>query len=281
MSGTVSTLKANNIGFAYSRTAHATGCHVLRDVSFDARLGECWGIIGPNGAGKSTLLRILAGLLQPTAGGVSLNGTALHRITPKARARQLAYLPQRFECDPSLSAEQVVLLGRYPFRSLGLFESAADYEIARAAMQRTDTLAFADRPIGSLSGGETQRVHLAAVLAQQPQIILLDEPTTALDWKHQLAIFDVIRTSAAEGKLVIVVTHDLNLAARYCDRLLLIHAGQVAAIGSADDVLTPEILTPVYNVAVAQTDSRNAPSMLYPVAPTTSATATIQNESHT
>jgi len=272
------TVSVTNIGFAYSRTAHATGCHVLRDISFDARLGECWGIIGPNGAGKSTLLRILAGLLQPTAGGVSLNGSPLNRIAPKARAQQLAYLPQRFECDPSLSAEQVVLLGRYPFRSLGLFESAADYEIARAAMQRTDTLAFANRPIGSLSGGEAQRVHLAAVLAQQPEIILLDEPTTALDWKHQLAIFEVIHSSAAEGKLVIVVTHDLNLAARYCNRLLLLHAGQVAATGNAHDVLTPDILTPVYNVAVAQTDNRNAPTMLYPVAQTT---PPLRNEAHT
>jgi len=280
MSAPVYTIQASNIGFAYGRSAYNSGCHVLRDVGFDASLGECWGIIGPNGAGKSTLLRILAGLLQPTAGTVSLQGTPLHRIAPKARAQQLAYLPQRFECDPSLSAEQVVLLGRYPFRSLGLFESAADYEIARAAMQRTDTLPFSNRPIGSLSGGEAQRVHLAAVLAQQPQIILLDEPTTALDWKHQLAIFEVIRSSAADGKLVVVVTHDLNLAARFCDRLLLLHAGQVAASGSAADVLTPKILTPVYNVDVAQTGNRDAPPMLYPIAAVSASTSVAQSEAH-
>ena len=271
MSAPVS-LSVRSVSFAYKRTARASGCYVLRDVSFAAAAGQCWGIIGPNGAGKSTLLRIIAGLLAPTDGDVLLGDQPIGRISPRQRAQQLAYLPQRFDCDPSLSVEQVVLLGRYPFRSLGLFESATDYEIARAAMQRTDTLAFAQRPIGSLSGGETQRVHLAALLAQAPQVVLLDEPTTALDWKHQLAIFDVIRGTATDGKLAIVVTHDLNLAARFCDRLLLLQAGQVAAAGTTQDVLQPDILTRVYNVQVGAATTGQATALLYPVANTNEGT---------
>ncbi|HPF39837.1 MAG TPA: ABC transporter ATP-binding protein [Phycisphaerae bacterium] len=227
----------------------------LIDVSLSASAGACWGIVGPNGAGKSTLLRMLAGLARPADGAVSLDGVSLSGMSAVERARRIAYLPQRVPVTPGMTAGQVVLLGRYPHRGFGLFESAQDIAIARDAMTLTETIGFIDRSVASLSGGEAQRVHLAAAIAQAPDILLLDEPTTALDWRHQIAIFDILRRMADERRVaVVVVTHDLNLAGRYCDGVLLMRGGRVVCSGPTIDVLRPEVLSPVFEVSVRAID---------------------------
>lgn len=225
----------------------------LRDISLTVAAGQCWGILGPNGAGKSTLLRLLAGLLTPHAGAIRLLGTALGGQSARGRARVVSFLPQNPPRDVDLSARQIVLMGRYPHRALGIFESAEDHRIAGRAMSRTETAAFSDRSLASLSGGEAQRVHIAAALAQQPRLLLLDEPTNALDLYHQLLILRTVRGLTDAGDMAaVVVTHDLNLAARFCTHALLLDDGRAVAIGRPDEVLTPARLEGVYGVSIRQ-----------------------------
>lgn len=223
----------------------------LQPVSAEFRAGECWGIIGPNGAGKSTLLRLMAGLRSPTGGCVLFDGVDLRGVGPRERARRIALLPQQPDSDFSLPVSDVVLLGRFPHRRFGLFESSADREIAKRAMEMTRTQAFAGRRLSTLSGGEAQRVHLAAALAQEPAMLLLDEPTASLDWQHELAIFSLIRDIADQSRtLVVVVTHDLNFALQFCTHVLLLDDGRCVAQGAPDTVLTPAQIERVYHVRV-------------------------------
>jgi iron complex transport system ATP-binding protein len=224
----------------------------LGPVSLSVQPGDTWAIIGPNGAGKSTLLRLMAGLLPPNSGAIEWSGTSLAKLSPRTRAQTIAFLPQRSPTDFDLTVREVVLMGRFPHRSLGLFESANDQRIADEAMQTTAVSPLADRLLSTLSGGEAQRVHLAAALAQKPKLLLLDEPTASLDLEHQLSIFELLRRIARErGVAVVVVTHDVNLAARYCDHVLLLDDGRVAAVGSPREVITPAVLEPVYRVGLA------------------------------
>jgi len=221
----------------------------LGPITLSVARGECWAIVGPNGAGKSTLLRLMAGLYKPHAGKISLGGAALDEMPGRLRARRMAFLPQNPPTHLDLSVRDIVLMGRFPHRSLGLFDSAEDYRIADRAMAITRTLGFADRPMATLSGGEAQRVHVAAALAQEPQIVLLDEPTASLDIQHQLAIFQILGDRASsDGLAVVVVTHDVNLAAQFCSHVLLLHEGRTVATGPPAEVLTPEVLGPVYGV---------------------------------
>ncbi len=217
------------------------------DLSVDK--GDCWAIVGPNGAGKSTLLRLIAGLCRPAIGRAIFEGNDLAQMTPRARAQAIAFVPQHPPTDFDLSVRDIVLMGRFPHRSMGLFESASDYRIADLALEVTETAAFADRPIATLSGGEAQRVHVAAALTQQPRLLLLDEPTASLDLQHQLAIFEILRRRACDtGLSVVVVTHDVNLASHFCSHVLLLHAGKPVAVGPPGEVLTPDILGRVYGV---------------------------------
>ena len=217
----------------------------------DCRIGagQCWAIVGPNGAGKSTLLRLMAGLYKPTSGEIRVCGTSIARLSGRLRAQRVAFVPQHPPSDLDTSARDVVLMGRFPHRSLGLFESVADYEIAERAMKLTATLEFADRPLATLSGGEAQRVHIASAIAQEARILLLDEPTASLDIQHQLSIFRILTDRAHhEGLAVVVVTHDVNLAAQFCSHVLLLHEGRVVASGAPREVITPDVLNPVYGV---------------------------------
>lgn len=233
----------------------------LGPISLRIGRGECWAIVGPNGAGKSTLLRLLAGLLKPRSGEIEFEGKPLGRLTARDRARRIAFLPQQMSGDLDFRVDDLVLMGRYPHRSLALFESAEDHRIAEQAMARTQTLAFADRLITTLSGGEAQRVHLAAALAQQPALLLLDEPTASLDLQHQLAVFDILRGQAVGGgPTVVVVTHDVNLAARFCTHVLLLNDGKAVASGPPGDVLTPAVLEPVYGVTLTALAFPNDPA---------------------
>lgn len=221
----------------------------LKPVSVEMRAGECWGVVGPNGAGKSTLLRIAAGLRSPGGGRVLLDNRPLASMPPIERARAIAFLPQNPPADLPLPVGDVVLMGRFPHRRMGLFEDAADRKVAEDVMRLTHTSAFAARALSTLSGGEAQRVHLAAALAQKPRVLLLDEPTASLDLRHQLAIFSLLRDLARrEGLLVVIVTHDLNLAAGFCSHVLLLDDGRSIAAGTPAEVMTPDVLEPVYGV---------------------------------
>ena len=234
------------------RFGYATRPDFLGPITVSVRSGECWAIVGPNGAGKSTLLRLMAGLCNPHAGRVSVDRKSLSNVSDRDRARRLAFVPQHPPADLDFSVRDIVLMGRFPHRSLGLFESAEDYDIADRAMDTTGTLGFADRRMATLSGGESQRVHIAAALAQEPRLLLLDEPTASLDLQHQLAIPQILRDRAgSDGLAVVVVTHDVNLAARFCSHVLLLHEGRTVAVGPPAEVLTAEALGTVYRVEMA------------------------------
>lgn len=238
----------------------------LQPVSLRVERGHFWGIIGPNGAGKSTLLRIMAGLARPDSGEICMEGQPLGSIPARDRARRIAFLPQSPPRDVAMPASQVVLMGRYPHRQLGLFESVQDHEIARKSMETTQTSVYADRVMNTLSGGEAQRVHLAAALAQEPRLLLLDEPTASLDLYHQLEIFSMLRALVeSKGLTIVLVTHDLNLAARFCSHVLLLNDGRPIASGTPREVITPQLLEPVYGVRLSWIRGEDAEGWLIPV----------------
>ncbi len=211
---------------------------VLHGVHLDVQAGEVVALIGPNGAGKTTLLKLMAGLLRAQRGTVR---------APEPRARFVAYLAQSEPLPTDFSALEIVRLGRLPFQGFWSRERLEDSRAIERAMQRTDTLGFADRAIGTLSGGECQRVALARALAQEPKLLLLDEPTNHLDLAHQADLMSLLRREASSGLGVVMVVHDLNLAA-HADRCVLLFDGRILADGAPADVLNPEMLEPVYGL---------------------------------
>jgi len=224
----------------------------LGPVNMATVSGDRWAFVGPNGAGKSTLLRLLAGLHRPSSGEVLLDHIPLHSVPPRTRARRIAYLPQHPPVDLSISVLDLVIMGRFPLRSFGLFESIDDHRIAGQALKWMNLETFAERRLSTLSGGEAQRAHLAAALAQQPDLLLLDEPTNSLDVPHQYSLMDQLRTmSENDGPAIIFVTHDVNLAARFSTKALLLHEGRVMACGTSADVVTPSILERAYGMNMA------------------------------
>ena len=251
------------------------GNPILRSVSFEAHAGEVAGLIGPNGAGKSTLLRVLAGLLRPESGEVRIKappetGTGgavgdepLKGLNSAQRARRIAFMPQHDATHP-FTAIETVLMGRYAHLGRFELEGRQDREIALRAMARTDTAQFEDRQLDRLSGGERQRVILARALAQQADVILLDEPSASLDLRHRLSIMETLReevatvkappgasTDGARQVAVVVALHDVTLASRYCDRLTLLCDGRITAEGPPVDVLTPQNLRSAFGVETA------------------------------
>tara|TARA_Y100000022_G_scaffold199951_1_gene213746 strand:+ start:2006 stop:2800 length:795 start_codon:yes stop_codon:yes gene_type:complete len=237
-------------------TASAIQCHLgtqlaLNNISLTAEPGQLTGIIGTNGAGKSTLLSVLAGVQSNFRGHVSIGNKQLEQMPPNERARHIAYLPQNPQVHWNLTAQQVTELGRVPYRRrfnwLGPL-TAADQQAVTAAMAATQCEDLAPRPIQSLSNGERMRVHLARVLAVKAPIILVDEPTTGLDPYQQIHCLEVLRDEARQGGTVVMVLHDLDLAARFCDQLLLLHNNQVLSHGSPAEVLTPDHLLTAYRI---------------------------------
>jgi iron complex transport system ATP-binding protein len=224
------------------------GTEVLRDVTLEFAGSELVAIVGPNGAGKSTLLGVMAGLRPEHSGRCLYRGTEVARVERRAFARRVAFMPQSLSVQFPFTAEQVVLMGRTP-HCHGLFESPEDWSEVERAMAITDTLAFRQRDFRSLSGGERQLVTLASALAQCPETLLLDEPTTFLDLKHQVAIYSLLRDQARKGLLAVAVTHDLNLAATFADRIVVLNAGRVVADGAPAAVLAPELIREVFGVA--------------------------------
>ena len=219
---------------------------VVRDLNATFSAGEMVGIVGCNGAGKSTLLKSLRGLLPLQGGEVLYYGKTLGSYSEKELARRVAYLQQELELSFDYSCLEIVLTARYPYKKWWQEENHQDKELARACLEYTGTLELADRPINELSGGQRQRVLLAKILAQQTPIIFLDEPTTGLDLVYQEEIFRFAQDLAHSGRTVLMVVHELQLAAAYCDRLLLLGENRLLADGSPQEVLTEENLERSY-----------------------------------
>jgi len=237
-------LRAERVSFGYRRD------EVVSEVTLGVRRGETLGIIGPNGSGKSTLIRLLSGVLEPRSGEVRLFGRAMAQHGLRERARAIAVVPQETAVEFPFTVTETVLMGRAPHIGRFAFEADGDLIAARAAMRRTGVLHLAERSLHELSGGERQRVILARALAQDAQILLLDEPAAFLDIRHEVEIYDLLHDLKEEGRTVVSVLHDLNLAALYCDRIALLKEGRLVALGTPADVITYPTITDVYEIDV-------------------------------
>ena len=242
-------MTAGPIAFAARDVTYRIGSvTILQDVTLDIAYGRLLALVGPNGAGKSTLLGVLTGDLTPTGGRATLDGTPVGQWEPRTLARTRAVLLQSNQVAFSFTARQVVEMGRSPW--IGTEQSARDEAIVAGALAGTDTTALAGRGFPSLSGGERARVSLARVLAQDTRVVLLDEPTAALDLRHQEDVLTIARRLAHEGRAVVVVLHDLSLAAAYADEIAIIHRTRLAAHGVPDEVITAERIEAVYGTPV-------------------------------
>lgn len=224
---------------------------ILRDVTLEIRSGDLAGVIGPNGSGKTTLLRTIAGILKPRVGAVLLDEESLVGMNARDLARRVATVPQRSPVPFDLTAWDIVLMGRTAHQDRWGGETERDFATVRDAMARVGCSHLASRPFATLSGGEQQRALIARALAQEPQILLLDEPTAHLDLAAQVQIMALVRQLCTEQRLIAVaVFHDLNLSARFADWLVLMNGGLVEAIGAIEDVLRPEALERAYGCRV-------------------------------
>jgi ABC-type cobalamin/Fe3+-siderophores transport system ATPase subunit len=242
---------AKQLGFAYG----------LHEASFEFPRNGLITIAGPNGAGKSTLLGILAGLRAPYHGSCTFAGKEIRQWPRREFARSVAFLPQSVRMEFPFTVEEVVLMGRTPHAS-GWFQTAEDRSAAEEAMTTTDTLVFRGRDFRTLSGGEAQRVILASALTQRPEALLLDEPATHLDLRHQLALYRLLG-ELSRSLLVIAVTHDLNLALQFSDRVMVLEDGRVAGDGTPTDVLNPALIARVFGVRATVHGGLNGKWMTY------------------
>ena len=229
---------------------------LLRDISQKVNSGEFVGIIGPNGSGKTTLLRAITRILDFQQGEILLDGTNVKKMSPREIARKIAVVSQESDVR-FITVEDFILLGRLPhYRRFQFIESKRDMEIARDSLRLTDILKLTDQSMEQISSGERQLAFIARALAQQPQLLLLDEPTAHLDITHQVGILSLIRRLNREmGLTVVIVLHDLNLAGEYCDRLLLLNNGRLHRSGAPDEVLTYETIEEVYKTKVVVRES--------------------------
>ena len=249
MTETIIELKNLSIGYGNKS--------VLQDVNAKINKGEIVGIIGCNGAGKSTLLKTIRGLLSKQSGDILYFGRNLESFAEKELAREVAYLQQNVEVGFGYTGKDIVLAGRYPYMKWWKGESISDEELALKCMEYTGTKELAERPVNEVSGGQKQRILLAKVLAQQTPILFLDEPTTGLDMVYQEEIFRFSKALAEMGKTILMVVHELNLAAKYCSRIILLGEGTVIADGRPDNVFTEKILSKAYNAPVRVIRSHN------------------------
>ena len=222
---------------------------VLDGVDLKIREGEILGILGPNGCGKTTLLRNLNKNLSPKGGCVLLNDIDMERIQKRDVAKEVAVVPQTNEIHFSFTVRDIVAMGRMPFQGMLGGETQRDKEFIESAMLQTGVMKFADRHINSMSGGERQRVIIARAIAQTPKIILMDEPTLHLDISMQFDALNLVyKLSREQGLTVVIVSHDLAMVARYCDRIVMLHDHRIHALGTPEEVLTPENMKTVFNV---------------------------------
>lgn len=223
----------------------------LAPTSCEAQEGEVLAVIGPNGSGKSTLLEMVSGRLEPAAGEVRLDGEALGRLSPRERARRVGMARQETPLLFAFEVSDFVRQGRHPHLGRGLFENAEDERWVRWALEMTDLGKLASRPVAEISGGELQRAVLARTLAQRPRLLLLDEPTANLDIRYQIEMLRLIRRLARAEKFVaVIVTHELNLAAEFADRLLVLDSGRPVAVGPPGRVLASDLLSRVFHTPV-------------------------------
>lgn len=250
-------LKIDSIEFSYN------GRKVLDNVIMELREGEILGLIGPNGSGKSTLLKCINNILEPETGKVFLNDRDLHHLGRNAIARNIGYVPQQETRTFPATVFETVLMGRKPYISWRA--SAADLEIVSRILKMLKLEDFTDRSLNELSGGERQKVIIGRALAQKPSVLLLDEPTSNLDLKHQLEIMNLIKLQTENGISSIIAIHDLSLAGRYCDKIVLLNEGKIHAAGGLE-VLSCENIEPVYGVKVSINRSSDK-IMVVPEAP--------------
>lgn len=236
---------------------------ILDGVSFSLVPGEVLGILGPNGCGKTTLLRNLNRNLRPRGGCVLLDGSDLEDLQKKDIARRVAAVPQTNEINFAFTVREIVEMGRMPFQEALRGNSSEDERIVQEAMEQAGVLGMADRHINTMSGGERQRAIIARALAQTPDVLLMDEPTLHLDISMQFDVLDLVhRLSREKGLTVAIVSHDLPMVARYCDRIILLHDRRVFAVGTPEDVLTPGNMRTVFSVdARYEMDERGNPTV--------------------
>lgn len=249
-------IEVDGLSFRY-RSDQPGRAWTLDAVSFTVNSGEVLGIVGPNGSGKSSLLKLLAGLLKPNCGSIQMAGQSIGDLEPQALARMVAVVPQEFVQVFPFTVAETVLMGRYPHQRTGWWslgvadESGADLLVAHRAMVDTDVAALADRSVPDLSGGERQRVLIARALAQEPSILLLDEPMAFLDINHQIDVCGLIRRLNKERALtVVLVSHDLNVASQLCDRLVMLKEGRVCQTGTPAETIREDVLRAVYGCDV-------------------------------
>lgn len=238
-------LSIKNISAGYDKTV------VLSDINIDIDKGDFIGLIGPNGSGKTTLLRIITRVLTPFKGHVFLDGEDIAKASRNILAKKMAFLTQEISLNLPFTVREMTLMGRFPYLSQYGKESDEDIAIAEDAMALADVSHLSDRFITEISGGERQRALIAMCLAQQPEVLLLDEPTSHLDVGHQLSVLDLIRKLNHQSNMTVIsVFHDLNLAAEYCHRLMVLDKGQVESLGPPQDVLTSDMIHKVYGAKV-------------------------------
>jgi iron complex transport system ATP-binding protein len=236
-------IEVKNLKFSYTRQAV-----VFKDLSLQVRAGSFMAVAGPNGAGKSTLLNLLCGLLKAQSGSIKIDGEKIESYSNKL-ARKVAVVRQEFVPVFGFSVMETVMMPRVHYLDALGFESQADRQIASESLEATDTIGLASRPLGQISSGERQRVFIARALTQDTPILLLDEPTSFLDLKHQVGIYDLLKKMQLEkGKTIVVVTHDINLAAQYCDAVLLLGTRSDYYIGTAEEIFSEERIETVYGV---------------------------------
>ncbi len=238
-------LQLQDVSFAYQKDP------VVKQVSLNIHPGEFVGILGPNGSGKSTLLKLMGGLLKNDLGSVLFKETELAQYSRKRLAQSIAWIPQEHPMVFPFRVAEIVLMGRHPYLSPLTFETEKDFDIAGRAMEITDTTHLSGRSFNEVSGGEKQRVVIASALAQEPEIMLLDEPTSALDIKYQLEVLNILkRLNQENGMTLLLAMHDLHLASKFCQRLILINQGQIVKDGTPEEVLQKEVLEKVYDVRI-------------------------------
>lgn len=232
------------------------GATIVEGASLAVRGGELVALVGPNGAGKTTLIRALAGLV-PAQGSILLGGKPLENLKPRERARQIAYLPQGHIFHWPMPVASIVMLGRAPHADPFSSTTPEDEAAVERALVTTETLMFAERAVTTLSGGERARVALARALATQAPVLLADEPTAALDPRHQLVVMELLRAAARAGSAILAIMHDLTLAARYADRVLVMDGGRIVADGVPSEALAPQRLAAVFGIEAVTVEVGN------------------------
>jgi iron complex transport system ATP-binding protein len=255
-------LKLQGVNFAYGEEP------TLQNITFELEEGEMLGLVGANSSGKSTLLRLISGVLEPQSGSIQIYGESILGEKPPSRARLVATVPQNPTIPPNFSVLETVLLGRTPHLKLLQWQGRNDLAIVRHFMELTECWSYASRPIGELSGGERQRVLIARALSQETPLLLLDEPTASLDIHHQTEILSLMQHVLEKRRgAVLIAIHDLNLAAQYCHRLVLLHEGNLVSQGTPADVLNTDTLKKIYgDQIVIDTHPLNGKPIILPTA---------------